>query len=264
MTARPLALLFLSALVSQAAEPEFSARALPTLALSQRVLSTHVVRAGQDAFSYQRVSPPPAPLAPAPAASTSPETTAAPNFAAASLNSAPAETPLTYLPFSAHVFGLGADVTEINWQDDEGVQKRVLVHDDLSHLACFFTLTLERTHYDFSLMNQGGILAGREQDLPIDLRRALAQTRQLPRGHYQTAAPSGQQLPRTLTPAETEALDVLLAHADINREALQIAQVEAMAKAEVEAERERLRNLAPKNVQIRFWPVLSQRHAATR
>jgi hypothetical protein len=82
---------------------------------------------------------------------------------------------------------------------------------------------------------------------------------QLPVGHFvQVPSEDGKTFP--ISQAEADALDVMLAYYALNREDLKRRHLEAQAIAIKEAEAQRIEDAKPKNIEIRYWPVKSQRY----
>ena len=227
---------------------------LPPLEESQRVLSTKVINTGKDTLSYRRVTPPtPRPLVFREVLPIA--------ISGAAIQGE--EESLDYSYFCFSVVPSPFNVSEIQWSDEEGKQKRVFVHDDLTFLNGSFSIAVEGKVFDFGNFNWGGYDDKVLAHYPEEVRRYITWTRSLPLGAYlPVASAGGEKHPLTLI--EYDSLDVLLAYYQVNRSRLKTERLEALALAEAEAEAKRIRDAKPKNIEIRFWPVASQRYPTSR
>lgn len=227
---------------------------LPPLEESQRVLSTKIINTGKDTLSYRRVTPPtPRPLV----------FREVPPIAISGAANQWEEEPLDYSYICFSVVPYPFNVSEIQWSDEEGRQKRVFVHDDLTFLDGSFSIAVEGKVFDFGNFNWGGYDDKVLGNYPEEIRRYINLAQSLPPGAYLPAATSdGGKHP--LTVGEYYSLDVLLAYYQVNRSRLKTERLEAQALAEAEAEAKRIRDAKPKKIEIRFWPTASQRYPTSR
>lgn len=228
---------------------------LPTLDKTQRVLATKLVRMGKDTLTYKIVSPPPAIFIQA--------KNEQPAFVDASLAVDKEEPVRDYRYFCCSIVPYPFGVSEIQWTDEEGRQKRVFANDDLTYLGFSFGVSVDARYYDYTTLNYGGYGNTPLSDFPADIQRYVTMARSLPRGQF-LAVPAATNKLIPLTESENDAIDVMLAYYQINRDALRDAQEKAIAQSEIEAEAKRIRDLKPKAMEIRLWPVTSQRYSTTQ
>lgn len=241
------------ALAQESSGGPFDAK-LPPLEHAQHVLAAKVVRLGIDTLTYQRVSAPAVK-----AAEVKSELLAISSATAA--DEEWDETDYHYL--SCSITSYTAGVSEIQWVDDEGGQKRIFVHDDLSYLGFSFGARIDGNEYGYCVINFGGYEGTQLSDFSPDVQLFANQAKGLPHGSF-VAVPAATKKLLPLTDAEVELIDVILAYYQVNRERLKIAQEEAEARAIIEAKEKRIRDLTPKTIEIRFWPVASQRYPTAK
>ncbi|MFH1499400.1 MAG: hypothetical protein ABII82_16445 [Verrucomicrobiota bacterium] len=228
--------------------------ALLPLEPSQRILATKSARMGIDTLIYKRVTPP----------SITPSRSKTISIKAEALPS-PLELdpPREYRSFLCSIVPYPMGVSEIQWSDEDRIQKRVFVHDDLTFLGFSFGVNVDDIDYNFITLNYGGYGDSRLSDFPRDIQRYIQIALGLPAGQF-AAVPAATGRLQPLTASEADSIDVMLAYYQVNRALLKTTQEKAEARAKIEAEAKRIRDLTPKTVEIRLWPVTSQRYQTAK
>ncbi len=246
-----------STVILAASEPAISIEfdTLPPLDETQRVLATKLVRLGKDTLTYTRVTPP--------AVSFSASENVQLVKAIVPLLSETEEPVRGYRYFCCSIVPYPFGVSEIQWSDEAGHQKRIFVHDDLTYLGFSFGVRVDDCDYDYTTLNYGGYGTAQLSDFPADIQGYIATARNLPGGEF-LAVPAATNKLIPLTEAESDAIDIMLAYYQIHHDALKAAREVAIAQAEAEAEAKRIRNLNPKAMEIRLWPVISQRYSTVK
>lgn len=231
------------------------AKPLPALEAGQAVRAQFSVVKGNDVLLYRKTETPEfakeAVAAAKVAVLSDSVTSSSLEEAAPSQFEEPAN--INYLSVSTVVHGVG--VTEIKWSTDTGVQKRVMFRGSLEFLP--FSVSVndgERSHY-VSVMNWGDGFFGEIKSLneyPQYMRGVLGKGLEAPKGAFvQVVAEDGKLV--ALTPAETSALDALIAFYAVHETDLAKQHAENVARAERYAEAKRVYDEMPKTYEIRIW-----------
>lgn len=226
---------------------------LPPLEESQQVLATKVVRMGKDTFTYRRVSPPTVDV-------IFKDKLFLPIVAnlVTELESIRDEISFTY-----DIIPYPSGVSEIRWMDEFGGQKRVFVCEDLTYLEFSFGVAVERNYYSYCTFNYGTIAGASLQDYSAEIQGYVGAVKNIPVGQF-IAVPAMDKKFLPLTEVEVDAIEVMLSYYHVNRAVLKAAHEEALARWTIEVETKRIRDLTPQAVEIRLWPVTSQRYSTAK
>jgi hypothetical protein len=228
-------------------------KSLPALEKAQKIMAQSTVKRGVNTMVYRRVSAPSA----KPVKSEAQVVAVAAKISRENVEAQASEEAelarTTYLSLSTVVRPRG--VTEINWADDSGASKRVLVNGRLRHLAASLNLEFPVSSYAYAFMHwdeSGESEEAALNQMPRSLLGGLLKASGLPRWEYvQVAMEDGALVP--LVEREAEALDTLLAYYAVNETKIAESYAAAVAEAERLSEVKRRQDATPKTYEIRIW-----------